>query len=243
MRETILSGAIAPGTTLSQVDIARELGVSRTPVREALRMLQEEGLIEAEPNLRPRVSAFDPNELDSLYALRVAMEALAATISVPRLTAQDLAAIERCYTELTSRAAHNNFAVWREAHRQFHQMIVARAGDGLTRGLAAYGQRSERYLQLYRRRVTPKWWTRGEAEHAEIAAACARRDAPTAARLLAQHVATTALELMGALAPHYEPVGVRTALNMIVGEGRALKARDLPAAARGTVTPLKRARA
>lgn len=205
-------------------------------MREALRMLQEEGLIEAEPNLRPRVSAFDPNELDSLYALRVTMEALAITISVPRLTKSDVTEIERCYGVLTSRAAHGDFAVWRDAHRSFHQLIVARAGDGLTRGLAASGQRSERYLQLYRRRVTPKWWTRGEAEHAEIAAACARGDAATAARLLARHVATTALELLTTLAPNYEPVAVRTALQLIVGDDRTLRARD-------TVTPFKRARA
>ena len=60
LRECILDGTLSPGTKLSQVSLAAQLGISRTPLREVLRMLQEEGLVEIEPNQRTRVAGLDP---------------------------------------------------------------------------------------------------------------------------------------------------------------------------------------
>ena len=62
LRECILDGTLPPGTKLSQVSLAAQLGISRTPLREVLRMLQEEGLVEIEPNQRTRVAGLDPAE-------------------------------------------------------------------------------------------------------------------------------------------------------------------------------------
>jgi DNA-binding GntR family transcriptional regulator len=70
LRECVLDGTLTPGTKLSQVALADQLGVSRTPLREVLRMLQEEGLVEIEPNQRTRVAGLDPQELDEIYACR-----------------------------------------------------------------------------------------------------------------------------------------------------------------------------
>jgi DNA-binding GntR family transcriptional regulator len=77
LRECILDGTLTPGTKLSQVTLSEQLGVSRTPLREVLRMLQEEGLVEIEPNQRTRVAGLDPQELDDIYASRILMETLA----------------------------------------------------------------------------------------------------------------------------------------------------------------------
>ena len=77
LRECILDGTLKPGTKLSQVSLAAQLGISRTPLREVLRMLQEEGLVEIEPNQRTRVSGLDPAELDDVYASRILLETLA----------------------------------------------------------------------------------------------------------------------------------------------------------------------
>nr|WP_087573524.1 GntR family transcriptional regulator [Sphingomonas sp. CDS-1] len=65
LQDAILSGRIKPGTVLSQVEVANELNVSRTPVREVMRKLQQAGLISDEPNLRSRVLAFDPQDMRS----------------------------------------------------------------------------------------------------------------------------------------------------------------------------------
>src|SRR5664279_5218426 len=86
LRDLILSNALPPETVLSQVEVADCLKVSRTPVREALRMLMEEGLVKAEPNYRCRVLGFDPRELEALYVSRIANEGIAATVTVQSLS-------------------------------------------------------------------------------------------------------------------------------------------------------------
>ncbi len=82
LRECILDGTLTPGTKLSQVTLAGQLGISRTPLREVLRMLQEEGLVEIEPNQRTRVAGLDPQELDDVYASRILMETLALSMTI-----------------------------------------------------------------------------------------------------------------------------------------------------------------
>jgi DNA-binding GntR family transcriptional regulator len=85
LRESILNGALPPGESLSQVQLASQLGVSRGPLREAVRMLQREGLVEAEVNRRGRVSSFSIDDLEQLYAMRIVHESLAIRINVPAL--------------------------------------------------------------------------------------------------------------------------------------------------------------
>src|ERR1700733_10276393 len=82
LRECILDGTLPPGTKLSQVSLAAQLGISRTPLREVLRMLQEEGLVEIEPNQRTRVAGLDPQELDDVYASRILLETLALSMTI-----------------------------------------------------------------------------------------------------------------------------------------------------------------
>src|SRR4029079_5094867 len=82
LRACILGGRLPPGTKLSQATLADQLGVSRTPLREVLRMLQEEGLVTAEPNQPLRVAALDPTELDSTYAARILLGALAVSLTI-----------------------------------------------------------------------------------------------------------------------------------------------------------------
>src|SRR5260370_39783560 len=74
LRECILDGTLPPGTKLSQVTLAAQLGISRTPLRAVLRMLQEEGLAESEPTQRTRVAGLDPAEHDDSAASRVLLE-------------------------------------------------------------------------------------------------------------------------------------------------------------------------
>ncbi len=87
VRNAILDGELAAGTVMSQVALAEELGISRTPLREALRLLQGEGLIEAEPNRRVRVAPMTASDMEELCVMRVTLEAEALRLSVPLLGA------------------------------------------------------------------------------------------------------------------------------------------------------------
>src|SRR3954463_12743260 len=92
VREAILEGEIAPGSVMSQVALADELGVSRTPLREALRMLQSEGLVDAQTTRRVTVKPISATDVEELVVMRVALETEAMRLSVDRLEPEDLAA-------------------------------------------------------------------------------------------------------------------------------------------------------
>ncbi len=191
LRKLILDGSYPPGTLLSQVGLAEALGVSRTPLREALRMLQEEGLIEAEHNQRARIPSFDPQVLDAIYASRVLLEALGIRLTIPYLEQQDL-------------------------NRRFHRLLVAYAGEQLGTTIAGYADRCAFYRRMYVQ-SDPRNRTIADAEHEAIFQACVARDSELAAYRLTRHLARTALTLLAQLTPEYEPAAVRTALQVSYG--------------------------
>ena len=131
LRTMILDGMFPPGSMLSQVKLAESLGVSRIPLREALRMLQKEGLIEAEHNQRARVPSFEPSIVDSLYASRILLEALSLRLTVPRIDSSDAEALKQTLTELDEAAAHIDLDAWEEPHRRFHALLVCHAEDSM----------------------------------------------------------------------------------------------------------------
>ncbi len=215
----ILNGVFAPGATFSQVKLAESLGVSRIPLREALRMLQKEGLVEAEHNQRARVPAFAPATVDALYASRILLEALSLRLTVPRLTVEDIHAIEQTLTALDEAAGHEDLDEWEEPHRHFHRLLVSHAGDAMRQGIAVYADQCEYYRRLYFRLVNRQPPTRSAtviaAEHHEIADACLHGRADRAAYLLARHYARTALTVLGEMTPEFDPVAGRMALQVV----------------------------
>ena len=91
LRGAILRGESQPGEVLQQVPLAEELGVSRTPLREAFRLLQREGLLEGSPNRSYRVTSFSPRDLEELYVTFLPLQALAIRLTIPRLQSADIA--------------------------------------------------------------------------------------------------------------------------------------------------------
>src|SRR4051812_6896620 len=132
VREAILEGEIAPGATMSQVALADELGISRTPLREALRMLQSEGLVDAERNRRVRVAPISPRDLEELCVMRVTLEAEAIRLAVPRMTDDDLARLEGYNAEMAHFARAKDYRRWVVPHQAFHRALPSPAGERFT---------------------------------------------------------------------------------------------------------------
>src|SRR5947207_14730102 len=99
-RRAIVRCEIRRGVQLSQRELSQLTGVGRTPLREALRMLQREGLVEAEPNHRVRVADFSIPDLEQLYAMRISLEALAIRLTVPLLQGDELRRLEGFLTHM-----------------------------------------------------------------------------------------------------------------------------------------------
>jgi DNA-binding GntR family transcriptional regulator len=223
LRELILGGELQPGVVISQVELARALGVSRTPLREAMRMLQEEGLIEAEPNRRARVTRFDPADLDTVYGCRVMLESLGCVLTVRTITDSEIARLQRALDGMREHAEAQDVERWQSSHREFHRVLVSRANDQFGRTIAAYQDRSERYwLMFIRASGTSGGLTMRDAEHSAIFEAAKGGQAAETASLLARHLSRTALTLMAQLAPEHEPLTVRTALQFVTGRSADL---------------------
>jgi DNA-binding GntR family transcriptional regulator len=212
LREAILRGDLGASTNLSQVKLAASLGVSRGPVREALRLLQREGLVEAEVNRRVRVAAFSVDDLEQLYSLRIVNETLGVRASVPHLTDEDMVDQRQAIEDMEGLAGDTaKIADWEAAHRRFHHSLVAYSGRRLVSLIEQLSDHAERYRLVYTAQ-DPRAWSVGAAEHREISAWCERRDAGAAGDALARHLARTAFSVLAHRAPDHDPTLVRSAL-------------------------------
>lgn len=220
LREGILLGTVPAGTT-SQVALARDLDVGRTPLREALRMLQHEGLVISEPNRRLRIAGLTADDAEELYIMRVCLEAAAVRITVPTLTPDVIAELEGHTAQMNFYMTRQDFAGFRPPHRAFHAALVAAAGSRVATLIAQLFDHAERYRVAYGG-STPEAWERRKAEHRAILDAAADGDGDTTARLVVEHYARTASLVFEAVGRH-EPSRLRTTIATVApGAERAL---------------------
>ncbi len=215
VRTAILDGVLAPGAVMSQVALAEELGISRTPLREALRMLQSEGLVEGEPNRRVRVAPMTPEDLEELYVMRVALESEALRLSVPHMTSEDLARLEGSMAEMAHYAQEKDYRRWTVPHHQFHRALTARAGERVNVVLSQMFDHAERYRRLHIGQGPSAWAT---PQHRDILDACKDGDRDRSAGLLAGHLARTGLEVSELLDASYDPWRLKQAVLDAGGE-------------------------
>jgi DNA-binding GntR family transcriptional regulator len=217
LRRRILDGTLPPGTILSQVQLAQELGVSRTPLREALRLLQEERLVLAEHNHRVRVADINLEELETLYASRIMLEPLALALTIPHFTEGDFDALAQTLEDMSAASAQHDPDAWEAANGRFHERLVVHAEERMRASIKRSIEASERYCRI-KFQTIPNAREVAEAEHAAIFAACGDRNADTAVDLLARHLARSALTVIAHVDPAYEPTAVRTALRLVAGK-------------------------
>jgi DNA-binding GntR family transcriptional regulator len=218
VRTAILTGELPPGTSLSQVQLAAKLDVSRTPLREALRLLQNEGLIESDFNRRVRVSSIGIADLEDLYAMRIALEPLAVRLTVPELDDADIAAMDACLGVMDDALGSRVFSNSIEPHRAFHFHLISRMDTRMRRPIENMWDHAERYRQLYQESAEDRLALLQLAmkEHYGIFAAARDRDATLCSRLVAEHMARTALTVIAEVDKAHDPTRVREALRYVV---------------------------
>lgn len=185
LREAILDGVLSGGAWLREESLSNALGVSRTPVREALARLEDEGLVQREPGAGARVTTVSIDDMSVVYHVRGSLESLAARYATSRMTRDSLAAFDALQDEMRQAAAAGDSEGFSRANVLFHrQLSVAAANPYLARlltpvevGLRRFGSRS----------LTADRMSAVLDEHDALLRAFADRDPDAAAEAAATH--------------------------------------------------------
>jgi GntR family transcriptional regulator, rspAB operon transcriptional repressor len=234
LRDAILRGEIAPGEVTTQVHLAELLGVGRNPLREALRILEREGLVVSAPNHRVRVAGLSADDAEDIYVVRIPLEVTAIRLTVPRLKSADIADLEGLLAQIKHYLSQSDLRGIRIPHRAFHQRLVDGAGE---RGRAIIGElfdHAERYRMFYTGGTEESWAAR-TPEHRAILDAAAAGDADAAAYHLAAHYLQTAARVFAAIDPTHDLDRLWSAVHGCIPDSSRLVddlavARSLPTA-------------
>lgn len=195
LREEIISGRLIPGTELHEAALARLLGVSRGPIREALGRLATEGLVTIRPRRGAIVRALSNEEFIEAYQVREALEMMAVRLAVPRLTTEDLLEMERLIDEMATCGEAEDVQAFFEANTEFHQRFFEVAGNGMLSELYRQlrGQIDRHRLRSLELRGD---LARSIEEHRAILWAARTGDVERAVRLASDHIRVPQIQLL-----------------------------------------------
>lgn len=193
LREEILNGTLAPGERIVQEDLALRFGASRQPVRDALRLLEGDGLVTLKANSGAWVSKLSESECDEAYLVRERLEPLLLSQSIPNLTDAQLARLTQLVTEIENTTDIESFL---RLDREFHLLSYAGAQEGM---LSEFVERIWNTTQHYRRAFAKlNDFANSEVTHMEhklILDGILRKDSPQAESALEGHIRRTRVTL------------------------------------------------
>src|SRR6185369_10456253 len=195
LRERILRGDFPDGEPLRQDALADELGVSRIPIREALRQLEAEGLVTFSPHRGAVVSTLSLDEIDEVFALRADIETALLRRAVPALDAAQIARAAEVLERYGKTLRDGDVAAWGEMNWTFHATLYAAAHRPVTLGIAQrLHQQADRYLRM--QLTLTHGERRADDEHRAILSAARKRDARRACLLLREHITGAGARLL-----------------------------------------------
>ncbi len=185
IRERILSGVLMPGQQLVQAEIAAQMNISRAPVREALRHLEDEGLVENIPYRGTFVTRVTPRDIRELYSLRAALESMAARLAISRCSDQEVAELEAIVARMAEAADASNYQAISAADIEFHTQLCVLSDHGhLLRNWQANSNLIRRVLSFRNRLNAPHVVV---AMHRSIVDAIRDRDPVAVQRAIEAH--------------------------------------------------------
>ncbi len=198
LRALIVQGELAPGARLNERVLCEQLIISRTPLREALKLLATEGLVELLPNRGAIVASLDADRLTDTLAVMGALEALAGELVCARASDTAIADIRALHFEMLAMHARRDLAGYFRYNQLIHQRIVEASGNPVLAN--TYRQLNTNVRRArYMANLSQERWDAAVREHEAILQALASRDAPRLKTLLAQHLAQKLSAVLGAL--------------------------------------------
>lgn len=195
LQRRILTGEISVGTWLRHDSIADEFDISRTPVREALRMLAAQGIVEIVPHRGARVNGLAVRDVIELAEVRAALEGMAARLAAERIDDEQLEHLGRVWDAfddaafVCSRSSRELSVMWSEANDTFHSLILRAAGNRqLSNSIADLRQRLPHNVAFGTYDGNCRLLQRNLAEHRAIAAAIIDQRPAEAERLMSEHI-------------------------------------------------------
>lgn len=198
LRDRIVRGELAPGIRLNERVLCEQLGISRTPLREAIKMLATEGLVELLPNRGAIVTPLKAANITDTFAVMGALEALAGELACANASEAAVGEIRALHFEMLAYHARGDLAGYFRCNQQIHLKIIEASGNPVLTN--TYRQLNANVLRgRYMANLSKERWEAAVREHDEILAALVGRDAPRLKALLAGHLARKVASVMAAL--------------------------------------------
>ena len=200
LRILIDSGELPPGARLNEVELCGQLGVSRTPLREAIRALATEGLIELQPNRGATVSIVTVEDLTEILPIMAVLEGLGGRLAAFEMSDEKIAEVRHVHDRMLEHYARRELAEYFETNRLIHELISEGSGNqslvDQINSLSAKVRRAR-----FSTEMTPESWAKAVSEHEAMINALEARDATALEKIIMNHVETKQSTILGVIAP------------------------------------------
>jgi DNA-binding GntR family transcriptional regulator len=195
------SGELAPGTRLNEIELCNTMGVSRTPLREAIRSLATEGLIELQPNRGAIVSIVSQEDVTEILPIMASLEGLGGRLAAMHMDQSKIAQVRKIHDQMIAHYKNNEVAEYFETNRLIHELITEGSGNqtlvDTINSLSAKVRRARFTAQM-----TKESWAKAVSEHEEMIAALEAQDPDRLEAILVQHVETKRATILGSIEQH-----------------------------------------
>ena len=190
LRDMITEGQIPPGVRIHEGQLGKQLGVSRTPLREALKVMASEGLVDLVPSRGALVRSLTPKDVRDMLTVLATLEDLAGRLACSNATDDGIAAIRRLHDEMLAYHRARDLLNYFKHNQQIHSSIIALSGNDslvLVQGILQAQMKRIRFLG----NRSDESWAGAVADHEEMIATLEARDGERLGRALAEHLART----------------------------------------------------
>jgi DNA-binding GntR family transcriptional regulator len=187
LRQRIVEGQIAPGAKLNERELSESLKVSRTPLREAIKMLAAEGLVELLPNRGAVALQLSEQDVSDTFEVIAGLEGQSGELAAQRITAEELAELQALHYEMLAAHTRRDLSTYYRINAQIHHLINQAARNAV---LAQTWRTVNARLQSlrFRSNLNPDKWQRAVDEHERMIALLAARDSAGMRALMVQHL-------------------------------------------------------